>query len=585
MPRPGLRQSASMRDIHHEGDRATESQTISDGKTDQSDLLRPETAASRGRPKSSASHAFDKPQHLPQLPSTSVSRLSRMSSNRYASDPQISTKYKRHASRPSSPPSEAAPGNLFPSSAFQRTRSLFRRPAPTVGMSTSQTPQSISPTPSKRKLKPFSQYKSFRSRSRPPPSQSSTPPLPIPEGLKQIPSANADGSANSRRPSTASSHTGPKSRGPQVPWLSSIDSRRSESAASRQVPGQAYAGFNDFSANPDRPGLGTKFKLPWRKKPEPLFPLPVRVSPPEYPSDNAGEKYAGPISASTHSTLSKNSSDIGPGSSVSARPRPSASEVQFARPRESADVIPGLPNPAMSTPTLGRNSSGASNKSARSSPPAPLPFKPNFRSRSSTHSSFPRKPDAERASTPYAQDSGRTSTASTTLGRNSIAGLRSLTSRLRQHSEPHGSRFGSPGSAFLGTSKSNSFAISRETLVVPEREEGETSGKYYVRLEKDMPKKSIALALSKSSDVFSHDVLRSLTRTFKFYEEPMDMSMRKFLWEIDLPGEAQQIDRVISAFAERYHECNPHIFNSLGKSAQIPSCKGTKLTASKMRLI
>lgn len=100
---------------------------------------------------------------------------------------------------------------------------------------------------------------------------------------------------------------------------------------------------------------------------------------------------------------------------------------------------------------------------------------------------------------------------------------------------------------------------------MPPREEGETSGKYYSRLEKDLPKRNIALALSKSSDTFSHDALRSLARTFKFYEEPVDMSLRKFLWEVPLTGEAQQIDRVLTAFSERYHECNPHIFSSVGE--------------------
>lgn len=127
-----------------------------------------------------------------------------------------------------------------------------------------------------------------------------------------------------------------------------------------------------------------------------------------------------------------------------------------------------------------------------------------------------------------------------------------------------------------GVSGSNSFAMSRETLVVPQREDGETSGKYYSRLEKDLPKRDIALALSKSSDAFSHDALRSLARTFKFYEEPVDMSLRKFLWEVPLTGEAQQIDRVLSAFSERYHECNPHIFSSAGKiTSESSFCHGS----------
>jgi Sec7-like guanine-nucleotide exchange factor len=31
-----------------------------------------------------------------------------------------------------------------------------------------------------------------------------------------------------------------------------------------------------------------------------------------------------------------------------------------------------------------------------------------------------------------------------------------------------------------------------------------------------------------------------------------------------LPKETQQIDRVIEAFAKRYHECNPNLFTSSG---------------------
>jgi hypothetical protein len=40
------------------------------------------------------------------------------------------------------------------------------------------------------------------------------------------------------------------------------------------------------------------------------------------------------------------------------------------------------------------------------------------------------------------------------------------------------------------------------------------------------------------------------------------MSLRKFLLEAELPKETQQVDRVIQAFADRYHECNPGIFTN-----------------------
>jgi Sec7-like guanine-nucleotide exchange factor len=49
-----------------------------------------------------------------------------------------------------------------------------------------------------------------------------------------------------------------------------------------------------------------------------------------------------------------------------------------------------------------------------------------------------------------------------------------------------------------------------------------------------------------------------------FFGDPMDMAIRKLLMEADLPKETQQIDRVVQAFADRYHECNPGIYASPG---------------------
>ncbi|KAJ9622687.1 hypothetical protein H2203_006337 [Taxawa tesnikishii (nom. ined.)] len=102
--------------------------------------------------------------------------------------------------------------------------------------------------------------------------------------------------------------------------------------------------------------------------------------------------------------------------------------------------------------------------------------------------------------------------------------------------------------------------MSRETLPIPEREEGDTPGKYLERLEAAASRSLIAGLMSKSSDPFHQAVLRSYTRRFPFFGEPIDMSLRKFLLEAELPKETQQVDRVIQAFADRYHECNPGIF-------------------------
>lgn len=44
------------------------------------------------------------------------------------------------------------------------------------------------------------------------------------------------------------------------------------------------------------------------------------------------------------------------------------------------------------------------------------------------------------------------------------------------------------------------------------------------------------------------------------------MGDRKLLMEVELPSETQQIDRVLQAFADRYHECNPFIYQDSGKN-------------------
>lgn len=51
-------------------------------------------------------------------------------------------------------------------------------------------------------------------------------------------------------------------------------------------------------------------------------------------------------------------------------------------------------------------------------------------------------------------------------------------------------------------------------------------------------------------------------RSFKFFEDPMDMAIRKLLMEAELPKETQQIDRCLQAFANRYHECNPGVYST-----------------------
>lgn len=145
-----------------------------------------------------------------------------------------------------------------------------------------------------------------------------------------------------------------------------------------------------------------------------------------------------------------------------------------------------------------------------------------------------------------------------------------LSHRLRQDSEPplprNGSpSFGGPGTPVSAASKSNSFSLARELNSCPEREEGDTAATYLSRLEGAVHRGAIATILSKSGEDFYRTTLRRYMRGFAFFGDPMDMAIRKLLMEAELPKETQQIDRVIQAFADRYHECNPGIFASTGK--------------------
>ena len=441
--------------------------------------------------------------------------------------------------------------------------------APTIGISAPPRQQEYE-APSKRKFRPFGHQISFRSKSFQPVQPLDDSDLEMmPESQGHVRPAEFNHNAASARASSSSlanrnAHKASFDGG--TGWPEYTFSRKSESSAPSRASGKSTLQTGG-KAGSRSVGAAALFKLGRRKQPDHLFPLPMRTNAPEtiQPVESGPAEVSTPASNSTHDSVTFQDPFPSSGPKTSTQ-RPPSIDIQSTPTFTYHTAPPTIPQDSANNGAAfgGRNDSGASTKSATSTPVVPHPLRPTLRSRSSTINSHPKRLEPDRVPTPHVQESGRSSTASTTLGRNSIAGLRSLTSKLRHSSEPHSPRYGSPGSGIARTSAKNSFALSRETLVVPEREEGETAQKYYTRIEKDIPKKSIALVLSKSADIFSHDVLRSLMRTFKFFEEPMDMSMRKFLWEIDLPGEAQQIDRVISAFAERYHECNPHIFNTLG---------------------
>nr|POE79588.1 protein transport protein sec73 [Quercus suber] len=309
----------------------------------------------------------------------------------------------------------------------------------------------------------------------------------------------------------------------------------------------------------------TFFKLPRRhnKNRNSLFPLPARVASPDAPSTDPNEPTTPRASTSAFSTHSVRTPD-GPDDLATPPTVLQRRHTDASSPTKHREPRPALPSPhaapgksllsfAEPDSHLFRDDSRRSRGSSASSPLQP-PSRFSTRDRASTASSLGR-PSNDQDTPPLMTGSTRNSTS--TASRASLHGLLHL-ARFRQGSEPQSPRHGSPGSR----SKSNSFAQSRETLVIPEREEGDSPSRYLERLEAAVARSVIAGILSKSADPFAQAVLRSYTRRFPFFGEPIDMSLRKFLLEAELPKETQQVDRVIQAFADRYHECNPGIFVS-----------------------
>lgn len=281
----------------------------------------------------------------------------------------------------------------------------------------------------------------------------------------------------------------------------------------------------------------TFFRLSRRKKPQPLFPLPPKVVHHDQPSslsvpDNSGNNTS---RASTDS-----------GAAQTLRLPQGAEDNAGAVHSHSAIAKASMLFAAPGSPLIRRDST-ASNKSS--------PTRRGLRGRSSTLTSLRNGQNDEPLDTPPLPSS-RTSTST---GRKSFGDIFNLTHRLRPDPMPHTSGQASPLSA---TSKNNSIQITREPIIIPERHQDDSPAKYLLRLEEAVSRGAVASVLSKGSDTFSQQVLRSYMRGFGFFGDPMDMALRKLLMEVELPKETQHIDRCLQSFAHRYDECNPGIYAS-----------------------
>ncbi|KAI1336170.1 hypothetical protein F5Y15DRAFT_214276 [Xylariaceae sp. FL0016] len=308
------------------------------------------------------------------------------------------------------------------------------------------------------------------------------------------------------------------------------DSSRSESSiAENSVPTQSTtSSSNSF------------FRLGRRKQkqPEPLFPMA-----------HLPQKSKTPALTTTTSN-------------TSSLPRQSTSTTHLpgsARPSTGNDRTTPIASPGHGPSNPGRAAGSPATalfrpSSRNSGQSSPTRARLGLRGRSSTLSSL------GRGSLEDPQHAGAARTSSST-GRKSFGDLLGL-SRMRQN--PDLLRQGSltPATPGSSTSKNNSLQLARETIALPERKDDESAAKYLARLEEVATRGVIAALLSKETDQFYNKVLQSYMRTFSFFEEPMDMAIRKLLMEAELPKETQQIDRCLQAFANRYHECNPGIYST-----------------------
>ncbi|KAI1112588.1 hypothetical protein F5Y14DRAFT_253434 [Nemania sp. NC0429] len=273
-----------------------------------------------------------------------------------------------------------------------------------------------------------------------------------------------------------------------------------------------------------------------QKQPEPLFPLAHLPQRSKTPALSVTSSDA--LSLPRNSTSTTHNVDA---------PRPSTGHDRSTPLGSPGHGLSGLANKMSGSPAtaLFRPSSRNSGQSS------PTRTALGLRGRSSTMSSVGENfVDTQPPPLP------RTSSST---GRKSFGDLLGL-SRMRQNSElsKHGTL--TPATPASGTSKTNSLQLAREPVPLPERREEETPAKYLARIEGILTRGAIASALSKHTDSFHAAVLRSYMRSFSFFEEPMDMAIRKLLMEAELPKETQQIDRCLQAFANRYHECNPGIY-------------------------
>ncbi|XP_023698463.2 cytohesin-3-like isoform X2 [Paramormyrops kingsleyae] len=79
--------------------------------------------------------------------------------------------------------------------------------------------------------------------------------------------------------------------------------------------------------------------------------------------------------------------------------------------------------------------------------------------------------------------------------------------------------------------------------------------------EEGLNKTAIGDFLGERDDMYIQ-ILKAFLELHEFSDLNLVQALRQFLWSFRLPGEAQKIDRMMEAFAMRYCDCNPDMFQS-----------------------
>lgn len=181
----------------------------------------------------------------------------------------------------------------------------------------------------------------------------------------------------------------------------------------------------------------------------------------------------------------------------------------------------------------------------------PAMLKRNTHNRAASADESPPVTAEERAATPELEDVG--SPISPQRQRSHTVG--SIESDL------HRKRSGSVVHVLNGIRRKTTDSESAESLkVVIQREEDDTPISYATRLLESEPLEAAAI-LSETDDGFTAECLKVLMDRFDFQDQPLDVALRRFLFEFDLPKETQQVDRVLNAFSKRFYNCNEDVWN------------------------